>query len=211
MFEGWFLLQLFKRGTGEGQMGGNMYVYFLFFLFRAFHSPSWEAKLPKSSFTFLFLSVSLQHKDKTKLSGFHFAVFDEDIHGFPLAPLDDLVQLLSGQEARVLPELPQSALELLLILVLQSLLLPLLSGAAALLPIIQPEDETFKMAAVAKLHVIALNKRSLLTLPQSLEWAASAGWVSSSRKPAEGERQARCRWSPGSPCGAPVAESNTWK
>lgn len=71
MLEGWFLLRLFKKGTGEGQMGGNLYVYFLFFLFRAFHSPSWEAKLPKSSFTFLFLSVSLQHKDKTTLSRFH--------------------------------------------------------------------------------------------------------------------------------------------
>lgn len=206
MLEGWFLLRLFKKGTGEGQMGGNLYVYFLFFLFRAFHSPSWEAKLPKSSFTFLFLSVSLQHNDKTKLSSFH---LDDDIRGFPLAPLDDLVELLSGQEARVLPELPQSALELLLILVLQSLLLLLLSGAAALLPIIQPVDEPFKTAVAAKLHVLALNKRSLLTLPQSLEWAASAGWVSSSRKPAEGERQERCRRSPRSPCEAPVAESNT--
>lgn len=36
--------------------------HFLFLLFRAFHSPSWVPKLPKSSFTFLFLSASLKHK-----------------------------------------------------------------------------------------------------------------------------------------------------
>lgn len=65
------------------------------------------------------------------------------------APLDDLVELLSGQEAGVLPEFPQSALELLLVLVLQSLLLPLLSGAAALLPVVQPEEGTFKTLAAA--------------------------------------------------------------
>lgn len=65
------------------------------------------------------------------------------------APLDDLVELLSGQEAGVLPEFPQSALELLLVLVLQSLLLPLLSGAAALLPVVQPEEGAFKTLAAA--------------------------------------------------------------
>lgn len=52
-------------------------------------------------------------------------------------PVHDLVELFSGQEARVLPDLPQSSLELLFILVLQSLLLSLLSGAAALLSIVQ--------------------------------------------------------------------------
>lgn len=55
-------------------------------------------------------------------------------------PVHDLIELLPGQEARVLPDLPQSALELLLVLVLQSLLLPLLSGAATLLSVVQPEN-----------------------------------------------------------------------
>ena len=54
-------------------------------------------------------------------------------------PGHDLVELLSGQEARVLPDLPQSALELLLVLVLQALLLSLLSGAATFLPVVQPD------------------------------------------------------------------------
>lgn len=36
--------------------------HFPFLLFRAFHSPSWVAKLPKSSFTFLFLSASLKRR-----------------------------------------------------------------------------------------------------------------------------------------------------
>lgn len=46
--------------------------HFLFLLFRAFHSPSWVAKLPKSSFTFLFLSESLKHgaRKKKKLEAF---------------------------------------------------------------------------------------------------------------------------------------------
>lgn len=43
-----------KKKTDSG-------FHFLFFLFRAFHSPSWVAKLPRSSFTFLFLSASLKH------------------------------------------------------------------------------------------------------------------------------------------------------
>lgn len=43
---------------------------------------------------------------------------------------------------------------------LQSLLLLLLSGAAALLPVIQPEGETFKTVAAAKLHVLALKNHS---------------------------------------------------
>lgn len=79
---------------------------------------------------------------------------------FVNAPLDDLAELLSGQEARVLPELPQSALELLLILVFQSLLLPLLSVAAALLPVIQPEEETFKMVAAAVLNTVEKQRDS---------------------------------------------------
>lgn len=54
-------------------------------------------------------------------------------------PVHDLVELLSGQEARVLPDLPQSSLKLLLVLVLQSLLLSLFFGAATLLSIVQPD------------------------------------------------------------------------
>lgn len=91
-------------------------------------------------------------------------------------PVHDLVELLSGQEARVLPDLPQSALELLLVLVLQSLLLSLLSGAATLLSIVQPDKyhtrklENFLTDSVpahwhASCHVFNL----LLTLQRS--WA----------------------------------------
>lgn len=142
--------------------------HFLFLLFRAFHSPSWVAKLPKSSFTFLFLSESLKHgaRKKKKLEAFFLTeAFRRNIlvwRSFLSRPVHDLVELLSGQEARVLPDLPQSALELLLILVLQSLLLSLLSGAATLLPIVQPENylknvynEIFKTdAQVAHLHAL---------------------------------------------------------
>lgn len=71
-------------------------------------------------------------------------VFHRNIYFSPTwtllsSPVHDLTELLSGQEARVLPDLPQSALELLLVFVLQSLLLFLLSGAATLLSIVQPD------------------------------------------------------------------------
>lgn len=67
------VLQISSLVTGYSQLsGGSPYnkeqvmescggFHFFFFLFRAFHSPSWVAKLPKSSFTFLFLSASLKH------------------------------------------------------------------------------------------------------------------------------------------------------
>lgn len=54
------------------------------------------------------------------------------------SPAHDLLELLAGQEARVLPDLPQGALVLPLELVLQTLPLLLLLGVAALLPIVQP-------------------------------------------------------------------------
>lgn len=55
-------------------------------------------------------------------------------------PAHDFVELLSSQEARVLPDLPQSALKLLLVFVLQSFLLSFLSGAAPLLTVVQAEE-----------------------------------------------------------------------
>lgn len=55
-------------------------------------------------------------------------------------PVHDLTELLSGQEAWVLPDLPQSSLELLLVLVFESLLVPLLFAAASLLAVVQPEE-----------------------------------------------------------------------
>lgn len=54
------------------------------------------------------------------------------------SPAHDLLQLLAGQEARVLPDLPQGALVLPLELVLEALPLLLLPGVATLLPIVQP-------------------------------------------------------------------------
>lgn len=54
------------------------------------------------------------------------------------SPAHDLLQLLAGQEARVLPDLPQGALVLPLELVLEALPLLLLPGVAALLPVVQP-------------------------------------------------------------------------
>lgn len=54
------------------------------------------------------------------------------------APSHDVSQFLLGEEAGVLPDLPQGALELLLVLVLQAFLLALLLGVATLLTIVQP-------------------------------------------------------------------------
>lgn len=45
--------------------------HFLFILLRAFHSPSWLARLPYSAFTFLFLSASLKHKHNTTVRHGH--------------------------------------------------------------------------------------------------------------------------------------------
>jgi len=56
-------------------------------------------------------------------------------------PADRLLELLPRQEAVVLPELPQGALELLLVLVLGSLHLPLLLGVPSPLAVVQPADE----------------------------------------------------------------------
>lgn len=44
--------------------------YLFFLLFRAFHSPSWVAKLPKSSLTFFFLSESLKGRTSRQLEAF---------------------------------------------------------------------------------------------------------------------------------------------
>lgn len=57
-------------GDGWWSEGWDSVLHFLFLLFRAFHSPSWVAKLPKSSFTFLFLSASLKHGARNKLEAF---------------------------------------------------------------------------------------------------------------------------------------------
>lgn len=75
------------------------------------------------------------------------------------SPVHHLVELLLSQEARVLPELPQRALELLLVLVLQPLLLPLLPVGAVLLPIVQPDNT----GSVKKMHL------QRILFPQGLE------------------------------------------
>lgn len=200
---------------------GDCASHFLFLLFRAFHSPSWVAKLPKSSLTFLFLSASLKHMTRTTLVDSPTNLFSLLIlvwYRMLSPPVHDLVELLSGQEARVLPDLPQSALELLLVLVLQSLLLSLLSGAATLLSIVQPDKyhtrklENFLTDAVpahwhASCHVFNL----LLTLQRSWAWAASEEWVSSCPTPAGCEPQERCWWPPGSHREAPATKQTPWR
>lgn len=50
--------------------------HFLFLFFKAFHSPSCEAKLPISSFTFLFLSASLR-KRKTTTRDLQFRILSQ--------------------------------------------------------------------------------------------------------------------------------------
>lgn len=56
-------------------------------------------------------------------------------------PAHGLTEPLSGQEACVLPDLSQSALEFSLVLVLQPLLLSFLFVAPTLLPVVQPEKD----------------------------------------------------------------------
>ena len=58
----------------------------------------------------------------------------------PYTPFLDVRHLLC-QEVHVLPDLSQSALELFLVLVVQTLLLTLLLGVASLFAIVQPTRE----------------------------------------------------------------------
>lgn len=127
--------------------------HFLFLFFRAFHSPSWEAKLPISSFTFLFLSASLRDKQTIEIHSLEFSTKQQQkVCSLPPVatspPAHDLLERLASQEARVLPDLPQGALVLPLELVLQTLPLLLLPCVAALLPVIQPA-RTERMISVS--------------------------------------------------------------
>lgn len=125
---------------GEVHLTKDFVLHFLFFLFRAFHSPSWVAKLPKSSLTFLFLSASLKHQTYKVRAAQKWQQSSGTLFSLWSSPAHDFAEFLSRQEARILPDLPQSTLELFLVLVLQSFLLLLFSGAASLLPVVQPEE-----------------------------------------------------------------------
>lgn len=100
-------------------------------------------------------------------------------------PVHDLTELLSGQEAWVLPDLPQSSLELLLVLVFESLLVPLLFAAASLLAVVQPEEWHRGWSDISNTHTpcVYTQPDAQLTLRLSWVWTASEGLVSSSQTP----------------------------
>lgn len=196
--------------------------HFLFLFFRAFHSPSWVAKLPKSSRTFLFLSASLKHTTSTTLEAFPrnlssllvlvwYCMLSSPTCSWPrwasLWP-GSVSPSWSPSERPWTPSCTCAAVA--------PSLSPLWCCHASFhsptWPIPHKEISEFLTDAVpAHWHTSCHVFNRLLTLQRSWAWAASEEWVSSCPALAGCEPQERCWRPPGSHRGAPATKQTPWR